>query len=76
MVSKFSPGDIVIWENRLFSIKNVVYTGAGGPSLSFTYGLVPIDKPNDFNQLLVVESLLCSKNTEESVKALKVLYGN
>lgn len=75
MVSKFAPGDCVIWENDIYVVKTVSFTDSGMLHDPFIYGLVPLNKPNNFKQLLVREGLLNKYVSKESEKIAKVLYG-
>lgn len=76
MVSKYSPGDIVVFEHQIYLVKTVALMNPNILFDPFVCGLVPIEKPNSFRQLLVREALLTRCTKEQSEKALKVLYGN
>lgn len=58
MDSKFSPGDVVKYKNSIFLVKSVLYMNPSVPTDPFVYGLVSTEKSNNYQQLLVRESLL------------------
>lgn len=76
MDSKFSPGDYVKFENKIFLVKTVVLLNPNIPSDPFVCGLVPAEKPNSFKQLLVREGLLAKAEPPLSQEQVKVLYGD
>lgn len=76
MDSKFSPGDYVTYEGKLYLVKTVVLMNPNILIDPFVCGLVPVEKPNSFTQLTVREGLLEKAVPPLSDKTRKVLYGD
>ena len=74
--SRFSPGDYVKYENAIYLVKSVIYMNPNILSDPFVCGLVSVDNPNNWTQLLVREGLLTKADPPISGKAAKVLYDN
>lgn len=58
MVNKFNIGDLVIFQNKTYIVKSILPMNPNILSDPFVCGLVPIEKPNKIEQLLVREQLL------------------
>jgi len=76
MGSRFNVGDVVLYENRLYTVRSIHFLNPQLKSDPYVCGLVPLgDKKPSTEQLMVREGLLKKDSSEASTKAIKVLYG-
>jgi len=78
MVGRFSIGDIVLYQNKIYKINSAYLLNDFLPEFPIVYGLIAYNaKPpakKEGNELLVSEIQL-KYVTKQKLTALKVLYG-
>lgn len=77
MDNKFSVGDLVLYENKVYLVKAVHLLNPQIPSDPYVCGLALYDDTRPYpTQLMVREGLLTKPSPTALSKALKVLYGD
>lgn len=69
MVSRFNVGDLVKFDNRVYIIKYIILMNPEIKDDCFVCGLVPVEKPNKIEQLLVREKLLVRINNNSKERS-------